>query len=58
MSQKGGGRLLQRGAYYKNRLPNGGLIREGGFNREGGLNRAFTVQHLHIHVHEHVSTGC
>ena len=29
------------GAYYKNRLPNRGLIQ--GVNRGGGLNRAFTV---------------
>ena len=38
MSQKGEGSLLERGAYYKKQLQNGGLIREGGGLKErGGL---------------------
>ena len=39
MSQKwgGGGGVIREGAYYKNQLPNGGLIREGGLIERGGL---------------------
>ena len=33
--EKWGEGLLERGAYYKNRLPDGGLIREEGLAQRG-----------------------
>ena len=50
--EKWGEGLLERGAYYKNRLPDRELIREevlahrGGAGGGGGLNRALTVLHF------------
>ena len=47
--EKWGEGLLERGAYYKNRLPDRELIREEVLahrGRGGGLNRALTVLHF------------